>query len=121
MVQIESGKQEMIHRKSPSEHIVHRHLRNHRPVRQYHRGEGEAPVETPRLNGKKITGKSDDTSHGGFTVLLKYDLGGTKSGVVKGDTYRTGLSYGLGLADDLVSQITLRKMEPWTMKVSKGR
>jgi len=114
----------MIQRLKPVKHIVHKHSRSNAPiVHQYERGSRKPTKEsTSRLTGKRLGAVTDDKSHGGFEVTIKYDVSPQSSGVIKAPNYREGLSRGLEeLAYTYPRQITLRKMEPWTEKVSKGR
>ena len=97
-------------RKPPVEHVVHKHLRKKRPVRQYHRGSGKPPKETPRLTGMR-TKPVEDKSHGGFDVKITYAEGGTEKGVVKADKYQNAVEKGIGIARKQVSSIFLRQME----------
>lgn len=108
----------MIHRTKPIKHKVKQHHREDGGVfvHSYQRGSG-VRKETPKLVGMRTTGKPDDTSHGGFEIKIRYADSGGKVGVVRGETYKVGLSRGLGLADRQVRQITLRKMEPWSTEV----
>ena len=86
-------------------------------MRQYHRGNGEPIVETHKLSGKRFAAVSDNKSHGGFDVRIRYADGQNVSGVVKGQNYRVGLKHGIGIAKKQIASITLRKMEPQSVEV----